>query len=77
MDNKTLRIIYDTMLDSGDLDEVMPGASGIWEKDKLKFNQIQEDLDKSVMQEFSEADLESGNDSDIDIYDDMGLDNFY
>ena len=49
MENKMLRDIYDTMLDSGDLEEVMPEATGIWENDKVKFAQIQDNLDDALI----------------------------
>lgn len=48
MENKMLRDLYDTLLDTGDLQELMPEATGIWDKDKNKFKAIQEDLDKSL-----------------------------
>ena len=46
MENKDLRDIYDTLLDSGDLKEIMPEATGIWETDRKSFQVIQDKLDE-------------------------------
>lgn len=49
MENKVLRDIYDTLLDTDELCEVMPNATGIWEKDKTLFKTIQEGLDEVLL----------------------------
>lgn len=49
MDNKNLRDIYDTFLDSGELMVVMPEAKGIWEKDRTLFSSIYSNLDESLL----------------------------
>ena len=33
---------YEKFLESGDLFEILPGASGVWEKDKKQFKEIYE-----------------------------------
>lgn len=48
MDNN-LRTLYDTFLDSGELLEVFPEATGIWEKDKEVFEGIYSNLDTSLL----------------------------
>ena len=49
MNTKELRDLYDTLLDTGELYEVMPNASGIWEKDKTSFKNIQEEFDDIIL----------------------------
>ena len=49
MDTKELRDLYDTLLDTGELYEVMPNALGIWEKDKTSFKNIQEEFDDILL----------------------------
>ena len=49
MDTKELRDLYDTLLDTGELYEVMPNALGIWEKDKTSFKNIQEEFDDIIL----------------------------
>lgn len=57
MDNN-LRDLYDTFLDSGELETIMPGSTGIWEKDKTLFQSIYKNLDESLL------DLEIDEDED-------------
>ena len=71
MDDKILRDIYDTILDSGDLNEVMPEATGIWEKDKKKFKIIQENLDKSLEvlnDSFDKIEIDESTDMEDELY---------
>ena len=49
MNTKELRDLYDTLLDTGELYEVMPNALGIWEKDKTSFKNIQEEFDDIIL----------------------------
>ena len=49
MNTKELRDLYDTLLDTGELYEVMPNALGIWEKDKIYFKNIQEEFDDIIL----------------------------
>lgn len=58
MDNKNLRDLYDTFLDSGELMLVMPEAKGIWEKDKTLFISIYSNLDESLLHPNDEEDGE-------------------
>jgi len=39
-----LRDIYDSFLESDELYEVMPGAKGVWDDDKVEFKLIHEGL---------------------------------
>lgn len=48
MKRTELREIYDTLLDTGELYEVMPRATGIWEKDVTSFQIIQEGMDNAI-----------------------------
>lgn len=48
MENKVLRDIYDTLLDTNELFELMPNAVGLWERDKAKFSEIQNGLNMSI-----------------------------
>lgn len=48
MENK-LRDLYDTFLDSGELNDVLPEATGIWIKDKTLFEGIYSNLDESIL----------------------------
>lgn len=41
----TRRTLYDTFLDSGELEAILPEATGIWEKDKKEFKKIQDSLE--------------------------------
>lgn len=71
MNDKVLRDIYDTILDSGDLNEVMPEATGIWEKDKKKFKIIQENLDKSLEvlnDSFDKIEIDESTDMEDELY---------
>ena len=49
MNTKELRDLYDTLLDTGELYEVMPNALGIWEKDKTSFRNIQNEFDDLIL----------------------------
>ena len=49
MDTKELRDLYDTLLDTGELYEVMPNALGVWEKDKASFRNIQDEFDDILL----------------------------
>ena len=49
MNTKELRDLYDTLLDTGELYEVMPNALGTWEKDKTSFKNIQEEFDDIIL----------------------------
>ena len=49
MNTKELRDLYDTLLDTGELYEVMRNALGIWEKDKTSFKNIQEEFDDIIL----------------------------
>ena len=49
MNTKELRDLYDTLLDTGELYEVMPNALGIWEKDKTSFKNIQNEFDDLIL----------------------------
>ena len=81
MDSKILRDIYDTLLDTGELSEVMPTATGIWEEDKGLFRAIQEGLDEALdgkevtdhlalfATDFDEYD--DDDDDDVDDWDDL------
>lgn len=42
------KVLYDSMLESGDLSEVFPSMSGEWEKDKKKFIYEQTELEKLI-----------------------------
>lgn len=48
MERTELREIYDTLLDTGELNEVMPGATGIWENDVTSFQIIQEGMYNAI-----------------------------
>ena len=48
MKRTELREIYDALLDTGELYEVMPRATGIWEKDVTSFQIIQEGMDNAI-----------------------------
>ena len=45
-----LRILYDTFLDSGELFDILPEATGIWLKDKETFEGIYSNLDTSLLE---------------------------
>jgi hypothetical protein len=47
--NPKLRDLYDTFLDSGELESVLPEATGIWDKDKTLFSSIYSNLDESLL----------------------------
>lgn len=68
MDNKNLRDIYDTFLDSGELMVVMPEAKGIWDKDKTLFTSIYSNLDESIVHPIDEEDDEEDNYVEDDYY---------
>lgn len=57
MENK-LRDLYDTFLDSGELNDVLPEATGIWIKDKTLFEAIYSNLDESILHMEDEEDDE-------------------
>lgn len=40
--------LYNEFLSIGELDKVFPDSSGNWEKDKKKFIELQEDLEKKL-----------------------------
>lgn len=48
MKSKELRDIYDTLLDTGEIFELMPNAVGLWEKDKKEFIDVQENLNMCI-----------------------------
>lgn len=60
-----LRTLYDTFLDSGELTDILPEATGIWEKDKEVFQSIYSNLDTSLL-DFSSKDPEDEDDTFID-----------
>lgn len=60
-----LRTLYDTFLDSGELTDILPEATGIWEKDKEVFQSIYSNLDTSLL-DFSSKDSEDEDDTFID-----------
>lgn len=59
MENK-LRDLYDTFLDSGELNDVLPEATGIWIKDKTLFEAIYSNLDESILHIDDEEDEYDG-----------------
>lgn len=48
MKTRQLRELYDTLLDTGELFELLPDATGIWDKDKKMFKAIQDQLEESL-----------------------------
>lgn len=38
MSTKELKLVYESLVDSGDLKEMFPSMTGNWEKDKTKFS---------------------------------------
>lgn len=48
MESRELRDIYDAMLETGEIFELLPNASGKWNEDKVEFKDIQEALVLSV-----------------------------
>lgn len=43
---KRYKRLYDTMMETGELQEIFPSMSGQWEKDKTRFIQQQDELEK-------------------------------
>lgn len=46
MEQERLRNLYNSFLESGDLETFLPRAKGNWEEDKIKFIKIQEDIEE-------------------------------
>lgn len=70
----TRRTLYDTFLDSGELEAILPEATGIWEKDKKQFRKMQEDLEGTLLEADSSWEDSEKNPEDRYI---MGIDPYY